>query len=121
MRREEGREEQGKVLDELLVVGIALRVDAAQVHFQRDDFGNLGDGVGVHLNELVVVVWISLQTGDFRQALERDVAEFWDLEESAPQRLYQAGAGWGRDKDEADWDPVQEAEQRLQGSFDQAG
>lgn len=121
MHPEEVAQEQGEVLDELLVTRIALRIRRFQVHRKRDEVGDCGQNLGKHLDELLVVrVGLArpsrLQTANLGQALERHVPELGHLKEPRPQCLDQ-----GRLKYVAERNPVAEPQQRLQGGLDEAG
>ena len=114
-------EEQGQVLDELLVLGVAGRIRVLQVHLDRDDVGDGAQRLGEHLDQLLVVVGDlagarRLQAADLGQALEGDVPELRDREEATPQRVDQR-----RLEDVAEGDPVAETQQRLQRRVDEAG
>jgi hypothetical protein len=113
-------EEEGQVLDELLITRIALRVRRLEVHIQGDDVGNGSQDFGEHLDQLLIVCIdlaraACLQTANLCQALQCDIPELWHLEESRPERLDQGGL-----EDVSQWNPVAEAQERLQGGLDKA-
>jgi hypothetical protein len=47
---EEIAEEKSQVLDEFLIRTAALCIDGLEIHCQRDDFGDLVESIGVHLD-----------------------------------------------------------------------
>ena len=121
MHAEEVAEEQGQVLDKLLVPRVAAGVGSLEVERDGDDVGNGGQDLGEHLDELLVVrVGLagasSLEAADLGQALKGDVPELGDGEEARAQGVDQGGL-----EDVAKRDPVAESEKGLERRLDEAG
>lgn len=121
MVREEVCEEESKVLDEFLIATVAGSVSCLEVEREGDNSRDGRHGVGEHGNELLVVLLLSLKTTDFCQALESDIAELGNFKEATAKSLEQADTGRWCLEDEAERDPVEEAQQGLKSGLDQRG
>ena len=77
MHAEKVGEEECKVLNELLVFGIAGAVGRLEVQRKRNNLGDCSENLCKHLDQFLVisVVLTSLQTTNLRQALQSHISE----------------------------------------------
>lgn len=81
-------QEEGKILDKLLVPSIASGIDGSKVCAEWDNSGNRRHDIGKHLDQLVVILRLgNLQASNFRQTLHGDIPELWNLQKTAPARF----------------------------------
>ena len=94
---EEVAKEQRQVLDEFLIAGVTGRICRLQVHAERNDVGDGRKDLGEHLDKGLAIVGLLtrrtsyLQTTDLGQALEGNVTELGNLQETRPKGFDKGG------------------------------
>ncbi len=117
MHAKEVAEKEGQVQDELLISRVAGRVGGSQVQREWDDLGDRGQHGREHLDELLIVHGgrVDVKATNLGQAFQGDVSKLGHRKEAVAE-----GVDDVRLEDVAQRDPVQKAQQRLQGRLDEA-
>lgn len=117
MGAEEARQEEGQVRDELLISSVAPRKRLLQVHGQGNDIRDLCQSLGEHVHQslIVIVRGPNLQATNLCEALEGDIPEVGDVQETGQERVDDGGL-----ENVAQRDPVQEAKERFESRFHQS-
>jgi hypothetical protein len=118
MGTEEAGKEKSQIGNELLVASIASSIGFLQVQRQGNNVRDRCERLREHVHKPLVIVIRSanLQTTNLREALEGDVSEVGNIQESGQESIND-----GCFEDITQWDPIQEAEQGLEGRLDEAG
>lgn len=116
---EEIAKEESQILYELLIPRVAAWICALEIKRNGNDVSNGSQGLGEHLNKLLVVrVGLagaaSLKATNLSKALHGDVAELRRREETGSQCLDKRCL-----EDVSQGDPVAESQKGLEGRLDQ--